>query len=388
MYRGDLARDGHPSSATLDAAGASRLTLSWQVRLDGAVDGTPAVADGRVFVGSGSGTLAALDARTGATLWAKEGLGKITDSPTVTTGHVLVGSLTGHMYAFEASSGDPVWDWQAPPDAAVWASPVFYRGLVIVGLASPYGDNPLVPGRLVGLDAVTGHERWSSCVRASCAPGGGVWSTPAIDEHGLAFVGIGNPDDGVLAFNPMNGATRWVTSLYPDLGRDLDVGATPVVFELGGREVVGQATAEGMFAILDAATGSIVWSREIVSGSAVHGLIGSPAYDGKAIFAVSASRPTALFKLDPSTGSAIWRRDAAMPIYSAPALGDGVVVFGSGAVFGDLTHGLLLALSTSDGRQLWTYDMRNAVRSGPAIAGKLVVAGDYGGDVMGFRPSA
>src|SRR5450756_2600402 len=41
MYRGDLARDGHPRAATLDAAGAARLTLAWHAHLTGAIDGSP-----------------------------------------------------------------------------------------------------------------------------------------------------------------------------------------------------------------------------------------------------------------------------------------------------------------------------------------------------------
>src|SRR5690348_10156211 len=76
-YRGDLARDGHPSGATLDAVGASSLDIKWRARLDGAVDGTPVVADGLVIAGSARGTLAALDAASGHARWAVHGLGPI-----------------------------------------------------------------------------------------------------------------------------------------------------------------------------------------------------------------------------------------------------------------------------------------------------------------------
>jgi len=62
------------------------------------------------------------------------------------------------------------------------------------------------------------------------------------------------------------------------------------------------------------------------------------------------------------------------------------VVFGTGAVFGDLGSGSVVALSSTDGHVLWSYDTRSAVRSGPAVAGDLVVVGDFAGDVLGFRP--
>jgi polyvinyl alcohol dehydrogenase (cytochrome) len=253
-------------------------------------------------------------------------------------------------------------------------------------VASPYGDKPFVPGRLYGLDAASGHQRWSVCVQVNCEPGGGIWSTPAIDETGTAFVGVGNPVDGVIAFDPLTGKQKWMANLYPDANRDLDVGASPVVFKMHGEEVVAQASLEGTFALIGAISGTVVWSRSLVRGSAVHGLIASPAFDGTALYVGSASPPTGVFALQPSDGTVMWRHDTDQPVYSAPAVGNGVVVLGTGGVFGDLKSGAILALSGADGHVLWGYSTHSAVRSGPAIAGDLLVVGDSVGDVMAFRP--
>ncbi len=387
MYRGDLARDGHPSGPTLSPRSAARLTLAWRTRLDGAIDGTPAVWQGLVFAGTSGGTLAALDSANGTTVWARHGLGAISSSPTIAGDKVFVGTLTGRAYAIRVADGTTVWDWQAPPDATIWASPVMFRDVVVIGLASPYGDIPLVAGRLVGLDALTGRERWATCLLAGCQAGDGIWSTPAIDQRGTAFVGVGNPDDALLAFDPLTGARRWLSSLYPDQGRDLDVGASPIVDRIEGREVVLQASVEGRIVAVDALSGVTVWSQEVVHGTAVHGLLASPAYDGTNIYAGSASPPTGIFALAAADGSARWRHETSLPVYSAPAVGDGVVVFGTGAVFGDLHAGAVVALSSADGHVLWTYDTHSAVRSGPALAGDdFVASGDYAGDVLAFRP--
>jgi outer membrane protein assembly factor BamB len=386
MYRGDLARDGHPSTATLDATAAGRLRLTWRAHLDGAVDGTPAIGRGLVVAGSAGGELVALNAATGERVWTRHGLGAISDSPTISGDRVFVGSLTGRLYAMSLLHGDAIWNWKGPAGSAIWASPVAYGGELIVGVASPYGDKPFVPGRLYGLDAANGHQRWSMCVQVNCEPGGGIWSTPAIDEAGTAFVGVGNPVDGVMAFDPLTGRQKWMASLYADVNRDLDVGASPVVFKMNGEEVVAQASLEGTFALIDAVNRTVVWSHALVRGSAVHGLIASPAFDGTALYVGSASPPTGVFALRPSDGTVMWRHDTEQPVYSAPAVGNGVVVFGAGAVFGDLKSGSVLALSGEDGHVLWSYNTGSAVRSGPAIAGDLLVVGDSGGDVMAFRP--
>ena len=385
-YRGDLARDGHPSAATLTTGDARTLGLAWSAHLDGAVDGTPAVVRGMVIAGTAAGTLYALDSSSGKTIWSKRGFGGMSSSPTIAGDSVYVTTTTGHALAFGLERGNLRWDWSGDKDWAIWASPVVYRDEVIIGVASPYGDQPLVAGRLYALDLAHGLVRWDMCLRAGCAPGDGVWSTAAIDASGTAYVGVGNPDDAVLAFDAVTGKPKWWSPLYPDAGRDVDVGASPVVYMLDGREAIWQATVEGRFVILDASDGAIRASRPLVAGSAVHGLLASPAYDGTRFYVASASPPTGLFAIDGESGGTLWRHDTGLPGYSAPAVGNGVVVFGTGNVFGDLTTGSLVALSAADGQVVWTYDTNSAVRSGPALVGKMVVVGDYAGDLMAFSP--
>jgi len=367
---------------------ASPASLAWRAHLQGAVDGTPAIADGRVIAGSAGGEVGAFDERTGRPIWVRGGLGAISDSPTVDAGRVFVGTLSGHLLAFAAADGTRLWDWTGPPDAALWSSPVVHRDLVIIGVASPFGDQPLVAGKLVGIEAQTGRLRWTLCLLTGCAPGDGVWSTAAIDASGVAFAGVGNPDDALIAFDPLTGTRKWQTSLYADNQRDLDVGAKPVIVSANGGELVEVGSNGGTFFALNAADGKFVWSRKLVEGAPVHGLIASRAYDGVNVCAASASQPYGLFALNAATGDAAWRHATDLPVYSAPAVAHGVVVFGTGAVFGDKKAGLLIALSTADGRELWSYDARSAVRSGPAIAGDMVFAGDYAGDVIALRVSS
>jgi outer membrane protein assembly factor BamB len=386
MFRGDLARDGHPPAATLDAAEAARLQLAWRAHLGGAIDASAVVSSGMVVVGSESGELAAFDEKTGARLWIRPGLGPISGSAAVAGNRVFAATLTGHVHAFDLAGGRAVWDWKAEGlQPALWSSPTIYGGLLLIGVGSQAGDTPLESGRIVALDAGTGAERWSVCAIAGCRPGGGIWSTPSIDSAGRAFVGVGNPVDGVMAFDAHTGVQLWETSFYSDAARDLDIGASPVLIDPGGREELAVGSVAGIMKMLDARDGSTTWSVGLVDGSAVHGLLATAAYDGVNLYVPSASPPTGLYarKLD---GSDAWTLVTYQPVYSAPSAGVGVVMFGTGAVFGDLGAGLILAVSRDAGTVLWSYDAQSAVRSSPAIAGSLVAVGDAAGDLFAFEP--
>jgi outer membrane protein assembly factor BamB len=388
-FRGDLLRDGHPSTATLDASASARLKLAWRANMGAAVDGSPAVSNGLVVAASQGGRIAAFGSASGSRIWEVNGFGPFSGSPTIAAGRVLVGSLAGHLYAFDLTNGTRLWDWQAPGiQPAIWSSPVVYGQLVLIGIASQSGDIPLEVGRIVAVDLASGHQVWEMCIRDDCAPGGGIWSTAAVDSHGRAFVGTGNPEDGVLAFEALTGRRLWSVSFYSDAGRDLDVGESPVLLQVGGREAVAVGAVAGVFKLLDAAKGTVIWSRDLVDGSAVHGLIASPAYDGSSIYVPSASPPTGIFALVPGTGAVRWQRGIDQPVYSSPAVGNGVLVFGTGAVFGDVHIGSIVALSSLNGGVLWTYDVHSAVFSAPAIAGTMVVIGDSNGDLFAFRPSS
>jgi outer membrane protein assembly factor BamB len=259
--------------------------------------------------------------------------------------------------------------------------------LVLIGVGSQAGDTPLESGRIVALDESTGIERWSTCAIAGCQPGGGIWSTPSIDSSGHAYVGVGNPVDGVMAIDARTGSKLWETSFYSDSGRDLDVGASPVLVDTGGREALAIGSVAGVLKMLDARNGAVIWSVDLVEGSAVHGLVATAAYDGVNLYVASASSPTGLYARK-TDGSDAWTFQTVQPVYSAPSAGNGIVVFGTGAVFGDFNVGLVIAMSRDEGKVLWSYDAQSAVRSSPAIAGNMVLVGDVAGDLFAFDPSS
>ncbi len=71
----------------------------------------PAVFHGVVYVSPGDGNLDALDASTGDKLWSSYVGGTSRSSPAVANGVVYVGSLDGNVYAFDAATGARVWSF-------------------------------------------------------------------------------------------------------------------------------------------------------------------------------------------------------------------------------------------------------------------------------------
>jgi len=61
---------------------------------------TPAIADGKVFIGSPNGKVYALNAETGEIVWYYTTGGRVHSSPAVAYGKVYIGSNDGNMYCF------------------------------------------------------------------------------------------------------------------------------------------------------------------------------------------------------------------------------------------------------------------------------------------------
>jgi outer membrane protein assembly factor BamB len=91
----------NPYENVLSSSNVSALTLDW-IYYIGSFSGTgsPAVANGVVYVGSYDGKLYALDAVTGALKWSYATGHHFSSNPAVANGVVYVGSWDGTLYAF------------------------------------------------------------------------------------------------------------------------------------------------------------------------------------------------------------------------------------------------------------------------------------------------
>ena len=144
-------------SAYVYAVDVNDGTVEWRADRPAALSASPAVADGRVFVADNDGTLAALSTTDGTAEWDVDLRGGSVDgdtlasSPAVADGTVYVGSAGGTVRAVSAATGDTEWVFET--GSPVYVDPVVGRGCVYVG------DND---GTVHAIDAETGESAWQT----------------------------------------------------------------------------------------------------------------------------------------------------------------------------------------------------------------------------------
>jgi polyvinyl alcohol dehydrogenase (cytochrome) len=232
------------------------LTLKWAFGFPNATTarGLPTLAGGRVFVGSTSGMVYALDAKSGCTIWtyqAKSG---------VRSGIVIVprpgapgkyaayfGDGRSNAYALDATTGEEIWTRNVDDhrSANITGTPVLYNDRLYVPVASSeegQGGNAKYEcctfrGSLVALDAATGSLVWKTyTINAEAKPvgknaagttrwgpaGAGIWSSPTVDaKRKVIYAATGNmytepqqgTSDAIVAFDLDSGAIKWVSQV-------------------------------------------------------------------------------------------------------------------------------------------------------------------------------
>jgi len=126
MFHHDLNHTGYSTSK----APKDNNTL-WSYTTSGGVQSSPAVSDGRVYVGSEDSKVYCLNASTGSLIWSYTTGWVVRSSPAVADGKVYVGSHDSNVYCLNASTGSLIWSYTT--GNLVWSSPAVSDGRVYVG---------------------------------------------------------------------------------------------------------------------------------------------------------------------------------------------------------------------------------------------------------------
>jgi polyvinyl alcohol dehydrogenase (cytochrome) len=400
---------------TLGKSNVASLVQRWSFA-DSAVTSTPAVYKGTLYFGDWNSVLHAVDAKTGESIWATPVQApmppnQINDTPYVTEDVVYIGAHTALLSAVKRASGEMLWQTTIDTQALLmlWSSPVVIDDLLVIGVGSYQVFVPSMPpfrGNVVGVDVKTGATKWKLYLTEGS--GVSVWSSAAVDRgRKLAFIGTGQEyaqgassphSDALVAIRYETGELAWSTQFtmgdryqIPTAnGPDHDVGASPNLFEAGGRAMVGVGDKGGRYFALDRDTGSVVWHTLLTPGGSNGGVMASTAYANGVIYVASNNGNTGgaagvgggpgeatIFALDAATGDVRWR------VTVTPGTFGGLAV-ANGLLFVPTLAGEARAYDIDDGNLLWAGAVGGSMGGGVSVAGAMV----YAGHGWGWVPTA
>jgi polyvinyl alcohol dehydrogenase (cytochrome) len=331
------------------AADLPRLRLKWAYGYRGSYTyGQPVVVAGRVFAGSSTGRVYALDARTGCTYFTFDADLSVRTAMVVAVmpagaAHryaVIFGDDAANVYALDAASGELLWKVKADahPAARISGAPKVFGTRIYVPISSLEelaAMDPKYPcctfaGKVLALDLSTGRTLWTARMTAEAKPladedgasaaapngtrhfgpaGSAVWNSPTIDEaRGRLYVATGNSytniktatSDAVVAVRLADGAILWSSQLTPDdnftvgcpavncprhPGADVDFGASVILHRAArGRSVLLASQKSGEIYALDTERGRVLWKVRLSEGSPLGGVEWGSAADEAAIY--------------------------------------------------------------------------------------------------------
>ena len=345
-FHGNNARTG-----VFETSGPAELHgVKWQFKTDGPIVGSPAAANGVIYIGSTDGTFYAVDEETGKVKWKKNTPGQVNSSPAVANGAVFVLDMRGILHAYNTETGEQKWYFmtelerrfqanrlhgyppvqQTMPDS--WdlylSSPAVSNGKVYFGS----GD-----GNVYAVDAESGALQWKF------ATGDVVHASPAI-ANGMVY--IGSWDSNFYALDAESGAEKWRFKATED----------PVIHNQQGFQssaavvegVVYVGCRDGHVYALEAMSGRKKWDYSTAKSwvNATAAVRDGNLYSGT-------SDGSRFFILDAKTGRLKYNFIAGGQVFSSPALAGDFVYFGS-------SNGKLYAADAKTGKIVWQYVTESA----------------------------
>jgi polyvinyl alcohol dehydrogenase (cytochrome) len=377
-----------PAEHSIGPVNVKGLKPKWVFTTGGDVSATPTVDGDAVYFPDWDGNLFAVEKDSGHLIWSH----KISDydgvagaisrvSPAVDNHQLIIGDILSsnqvhngaNVISVDRETGALRWITQVDthPAAIITGSPVFFDGVVYIGVSSSeetLATNPAYPccsfrGSIVALDARDGAMLWKTFDmpdnggQTEQYSGGAVWQPPAIDpKRGTLFIGTGNnytvpagvvacqnanpmanctaPDDffdAALALDLKTGRIKWakklqgfdtwtvacLTSSVPN--PNCPVPNSPD-FDLGGSgpnlvgNLVGFGQKSGIFWALNPDNGRIVWSTPVGPGASLGGIEWGTATDGKRIYVAIANSDLLSYTLVPSGRQITWGAWSALDV--------------------------------------------------------------------------
>jgi outer membrane protein assembly factor BamB len=462
--------DGYPNvdtsntrqvkGSSIQTATVSNLTQAWSLPLEaessfGSYAATPVIVNGVVYSQDLSSNVKAIALESGEVLWEKSyedpTLGP--NGVTVAAGQVY-GATATEAFALDQESGEELWSTPLTRTATegVDIAPGYHDGMVYVSTVPTNASATYEPGgagTLWALDAKTGKKAWHFDTvprnlwgNPKVNAGGGAWYTPAFDEKGFMYFGVGNPapfpgtpkfpsgssrpgpnlyTNSLVKLNAKTGKLQWYYQVTPHDLYDWDFQGPAILIKAGGRDLVVASGKNGIAVALDRESGKVVWEKPIgkhnghdddgllamrgeaakiragtVYPGVLGGVIAPPSTDGSTVFfpvvnqsqtVVSGSEAGGggapggeLVALNAKTGATEWK-------FKFPAqtpFGGTTVV--NDIVFATTFDGKLYAFDADNGNAIWETSLPAGINAGLMADGETLLAPAGVASSAGQRP--
>lgn len=374
MFQHDLKRRGYS-----DSHAPATANVLWLGTTGGYIKSSPAVKNGKVFVGSYDRHVYAFDCNDGSVIWRTMigdpgGYGQqIYASPAVANGLVFIGcrGIENNFYALYETNGTIKWTFSA--EGPVDSSPAVANNCVYFGSYDKH---------VYAIDAITGKLQWAhnTATDGPAPPGSlGIRSSPAINiSTGIVYIGADNGfvyafdiegfHDGYNdGWSGETGTDTSPTSTKADIIWRKYIGDVILASPTLAKDLVIIGCNDHKLYALNANNGTIVWATYL--GGEIRS---SAAVDEQRNLVVVGTRNYSVCALDLDTGKQRWMVKTNYWVDSSPAIADGMVFVGS-------SDHMVYALDEVTGDLIWSYDAQGMVSSSPAIAdGRLFIGSDNG----------
>ncbi|MEM4729172.1 MAG: PQQ-binding-like beta-propeller repeat protein [Thermoplasmata archaeon] len=328
------------------------------------------VGGGRVYVGTGNGSIYALNPSSAGPLWSLQLDGDVTATPAYANGSIFIGTGNGTLYRLNATTGGEEWKHQL--DSPVTFPAALAGELVLLGTSQ----------ELRAL-LTNGSEAWSLPLLSNA-------SSPVAISRSRAY--IGTQDGRVVAVGQR--PTAIITSTHPvatTQGSALVFNGTspdciPVAYEWRSN-LDGLLSTKSDFQISTLSLGTHLISFKVQDENWTWS---APA---QVVIEVLPSLEWPLFHKDtshrgtgqeeaPLTNTVAWRTTVGGRVYSSPSIYGGAVFIGSRLAEG--SPGRLTSLDLTTGAVKWSFNSSGMIDATPACADGMVFVADDAGNVIAF----
>jgi alcohol dehydrogenase (cytochrome c) len=334
-YSGSYSSTRHSALTQIDPMNVEQLVARWIYQFPGpptAIETTPVVRGGIMFVTLPPNNVIALEAESGRVLWhhaharPKDATVAFNRGVALLDDKVYLGTNDAHLVALSATTGSVVWDVPVTnykEGYYISSAPLAYRDLIVTGVATKTGGRAFI----AAYDAKTGVERW----RFFSIPGPGepgnaswagntwrnggapTWLTGSYDpELDLLYWTVGNPkpdfdaavrkgdnlySNSVLALRGSTGKLVWFFQFTPGDDHDWDANQMPVLVdhrtENRKERLLLFANKNGFYYILDRESGRFISAEPFAKQTWTDGLdahgrpiprVQAPAHKGVVIY--------------------------------------------------------------------------------------------------------